>query len=315
LQIIGKCLGCEYLSRNGDGHDDLEDQMPRIQLLRKCERNPCFNQSGSVDIPEHQHPLYHGTEELRTISGGVLECERSNISQKLAPFISHDIRHHLATINCNVEFMTDPDICQTDRHQLLDEVRGTIRDMTDLLDSYLLSVRTERTVHLQQNSLNLLIQHVVDMVRPHPDARECEVVICDAPSIQARIDNQRLGTAVYNLLLNACQALKGHSSLKRVEIAVQQDDSCNYIRVQDNGQGVPNSIRNVLFHPFVSVEKIGGVGLGLTIAQEAARAHGGCLILEESSPGKTVFVLQLPNHASESSVAEALLDQTSRFDI
>jgi nitrogen-specific signal transduction histidine kinase len=53
---------------------------------------------------------------------------------------------------------------------------------------------------------------------------------------------------------------------------------------------------------------MGGVGLGLTIAQEAARAHGGCLILEESSPGKTVFVLQLPNHASESWVTEALLE-------
>jgi signal transduction histidine kinase len=282
--------------------------MSRIQRLRKCEPNPCFKQNGSMGTPEHHHPPYHGTEELRTTSDGVLECERSSISQSLAPFISHDIRHHLATINCNVEFMTHPDICQTDRDQLLDEVRGTIRDMTELLDSYLLSVRTERAVHLQQNSLNLLIQHVVDMVRPHPDARECEVVICGTPSIQARIDNQRLGTAVYNLLLNACQALKGHSPLKRVEIAVQQDDSCNYIRVQDNGQGVPDSIRNVLFHPFISVEKMGRVGLGLTIAQEAARAHGGCLILEESNPGKTVFVLQLPNHASESSVTEALLE-------
>jgi signal transduction histidine kinase len=282
--------------------------MSRIQPLRKCERNPRFNQNGSVDTPEHHHPLYHGREELRTTSARVVECERSSISQELAPFISHDIRHHLATINCNVEFMTDPDICQTDRDQLLDEVRGTIRDMTELLDSYLLSVRTERTVHLQQNSLNLLIQHVVDMVRPHPDARECKVVIREAPAIHARIDNQRLGTAVYNLLLNACQALRGHSPLKRVEIAVQQDDSCNYIRVQDNGLGVPDSIRNVLFHPFVSVEKVGGVGLGLTIAQDAAHAHGGCLILEESRPGKTVFVLQLPNHGSESSVTEALLE-------
>jgi signal transduction histidine kinase len=267
--------------------------MPRIQTLRKGVGRPYFKKDSS---------------ELRTTSGRVLEYERSTISQRLAPFISHDIRHHLATINCNVEFMSEPDICQTDRDQLLDEVRGTIRDMTDLLDSYLLSVRTERTVHLQQNSLNLLIRHVVDMLRLHPDARECEVVICEAVSVQARIDNQRLGAAVYNLLLNACQALKSHSPLKRVEIALQQDDTCNYIRVQDNGQGVPDSIRNVLFHPFVSAEKKGGVGLGLTIAQEAARAHGGCLILEESSPGKTVFVLQLPNHASESSVTEALLE-------
>jgi signal transduction histidine kinase len=265
-----------------------------------------------VDTAEHHHRLYRGREELGTANGRVLECDRSNISQKLAPFISHDIRHRLATINCNVEFMSDPDICQSDRDQLLDEVRGTIRDMVELLDSYLVSVRTERTVHLQQNSLNLLIRHVVDMVRPHPDARKCEVVICEAPSIQARIDNQRLGTAVYNLLLNACQALKGQSPLKRVEIALQQDDSCNYIRVRDNGQGVPDSIRNVLFHPFVSVEKKGGVGLGLTIAQEAAHAHGGCLILEESGPGKTVFVLKFPHCAFPLPPEKHLHDKTPR---
>jgi K+-sensing histidine kinase KdpD len=123
----------------------------------------------------------------------VLEFERSTASQTLLPFISHDIRHHLASIYCNVEFMSDPDICQTDREQLLAEVRGTIHDMTDLLDSFLLSVRTEKTLHLQPKSMNLLIQRAVGMVRSHPDARECELVICESPSIQAWIDIKDLG--------------------------------------------------------------------------------------------------------------------------
>ena len=282
--------------------------MPRIQPLRKCERNPCFNKNGAVDTPEHGHPFDHDREKLRNTSGGGLELDRSTINQTLAPFISHDIRHHLATINCNVEFMSDPNIGQTDRDQLLAEVRGTIRDMTELLDSYLVSVRTQRTAHLKQDSLNLLIQRVVDMVRCHPDARECDLAIREAPSIQAGIDNQRLGAAVYNLLLNACQALKGCSAPKRVEIALWHDDSCNYIRVQDSGEGVPESLRAVLCYPFVSAKKMGGVGLGLTIAQQAARAHGGCLILEESTPGKTVFVLQLPNHSSKYPLTEEVLE-------
>jgi K+-sensing histidine kinase KdpD len=157
-----------------------------------------------VDTPETHHPFGHGPEELRAANGNVLEFERSTASQTLLPFISHDIRHHLASIYCNVEFMSDPDICQTDREQLLAEVRGTIHDMTDLLDSFLVSVRTEKTLHLQPKSMNLPIQRTVGMVRSHPDARECELVICEVPSIQARIDNQRLGAAVYNLLLNAC---------------------------------------------------------------------------------------------------------------
>jgi nitrogen-specific signal transduction histidine kinase len=59
--------------------------------------------------------------------------------------------------------------------------------------------------------------------------------------------------------------------------------------------GVPDCIRNALFKPFVSADKVGGTGLGLAMAEEAARVHGGSLNIEQSIPGKTVFVLQLPN--------------------
>jgi signal transduction histidine kinase len=203
--------------------------------------------------------------------------------------------------------MSDPDICQTDREQLLAEVRGTIHDMTDLLDYFLLSVRTEKTLHLQPKSMNLLIQRAVGMVRSHPDARECELVFCESPSIQARIDNQRLGAAVYNLLLNACQALKPGFPPKRVEIALWHDDGSICIRVKDNGHGVPDFIRNMLFQSFLSAEKVSSIGLGLTIAEQAAHEHGECLILEESSPGKTVFVLKLPD------LAVSILRQSRRL--
>jgi signal transduction histidine kinase len=269
--------------------------MPRIQTLRKYDRNVRFDKNGAVDAPEPNHRCNYGSADFRTTNENVLEFERSTVSQSLCLFISHDIRNYLASIYCDIEFVSDPDICQTDREQLLAGVRGTIHDATALLDSFLVSVRTEKTFRLQPKSINLLIQHAVGIVRSHPDARECELVICEAPSLQARIDSQRLGSAIYNLLLNACQALKHCSPPKRVEISLFNDERSICIRVQDNGPGVPDCIRNILFQPFVSAEKASGIGLGLTIAEQAARQHGGCLNLEESIPGKTVFVLQLPN--------------------
>jgi signal transduction histidine kinase len=275
--------------------------MSRIQTPEKCDQNTGSSKNGA-DIPE-PHPMFgHGPQDLRATKGNVLDFERSSVTQTLVPFISHDIRHHLASIYCNIEFMSDPSICQTDREQLLAEVRGTIHDMTDLLDSFLLSLRTGKTLHLQPKSINLLVQRAVGMVRSHPDAQECELVIWEAPPIQARIDSQRLVTAVYNLLLNACQALKACSPPKKVEIALWHDDSSIRIRVEDNGHGVPDCIRNVLFQQFVSAKKVSG--LGLTIAEQAAREHGGRLYLEESVPGKTVFVLQLPNLALEAPLTE-----------
>jgi len=99
--------------------------MPRIRTLGKCDRNTWFDKIRGVDMPEPHRMFCRGREELRTMKGKVLDFERSNVSQTLVPFISHDIRHHLASIYCNAEFMSDPDICQTDREQFLAEVRGT----------------------------------------------------------------------------------------------------------------------------------------------------------------------------------------------
>ena len=99
--------------------------MPRIQTLGKCDRNTWFDKNGGVDMPEPHRMFGRCREDLRTMKGKVLDFERSNVSQTLVPFISHDIHHHLASIYCNAEFMSDPDICQTDREQFLAEVRGT----------------------------------------------------------------------------------------------------------------------------------------------------------------------------------------------
>src|SRR5260370_11684654 len=259
--------------------------MSRKQQTRKCDWDAWSNKNHAVGAREHHHPSSHGLEK-RATNENLLELDWSTICQTLVPFISHDIRHYLASINCNIEFMIDPTIGQKDREYLMAEVRGTIHEMIDLLDSILLSVRTGRTVHLETKSMNLLIKRAVAMVRSHPHARGCELIICEAPSIQAQIDSRRLGAAVYNLLLNACQALKRCSPPKRVEIALRREDSCIYIVVQDNGDGVPDSIRNILFQPYVGAKESSSIGIGLTIAEQAVRAHGGCLSLRESWPGK-----------------------------
>jgi nitrogen-specific signal transduction histidine kinase len=73
--------------------------------------------------------------------------------------------------------------------------------------------------------------------------------------------------------------------------------------VEDNGQGISDRIRD-LFQPFVSAEKMSGVGLGLPIAEQATREHGGRLYLEQSRPGRTVFVMHFPRLAIEAQIAE-----------
>ncbi len=69
------------------------------------------------------------------------------------------------------------------------------------------------------------------------------------------------------------------------------------VRIQDNGPGVPNHLRDQLFEPFVS-SKANGTGLGLALVAKLVAAHGG-LVDFESEPGRTVFRVLLPVHSPD----------------
>jgi len=66
------------------------------------------------------------------------------------------------------------------------------------------------------------------------------------------------------------------------------------IRVADNGRGIPESIRDRLFEPFVSLGKENGTGLGLTVVQKIIEDHGGNVAVEKTSEAGTVFLITLP---------------------
>jgi C4-dicarboxylate-specific signal transduction histidine kinase len=263
-----------------------------------------FDEDGVLDILEMSRLLEETRAELRRTQSELIECKRMALTGSMAYSISHDLRHHLSAVYCNVEFMSDPNALQEDREELLEEVHTAIDGMTDLLDSLLLFARTGQESHLQTRSLNQVIRDAVTMIRAHPDARDVKFVIKDAPLITGRMNCKQIGSAVFNLLLNACQAEKDGLAPRTVGIALSQDHSSVRIRVEDNGPGVPECIRTTLFQPFVTAERANGIGLGLMIAERAAREHGGSIDLEESRPGRTVFVLHLSKLVLESLAAE-----------
>jgi signal transduction histidine kinase len=235
-------------------------------------------------------------------------CELQPLAMigRMAQFISHDFRHHLSAVYSDAEFMSDVNTVQADRDALLEEVRTTVRTMTDLLDSLLLFAQTGHPLQPRPGSLNVLIARSVAMVRSHPDAGDVEIVVKEMATVEGWMDGQKLGSAIYNLLLNACQAARRGLSPKRVEITLSQNQSLIHLRITDTGPGVPDSIRKTIFQPFVRADRGSGIGLGLTIAECSAREHGGFVYLEESRPRHTAFVMHLSKLALGECAARAV---------
>ena len=125
------------------------------------------------------------------------------------------------------------------------------------------------------------------------------------PPAEADIDARNLESAIYNLLLNACQAATRSTYVPEVKVHLTEVNEHISVTISDNGPGIPASVRRTLFDPFVTAGKPTGTGLGLTLARRIAEEHGGSVCLVESNPGRTVFTLSLrkPSRKSRSPIS------------
>ena len=125
------------------------------------------------------------------------------------------------------------------------------------------------------------------------------------PSLPPAFGNRdQLIQVFVNLIKNACEAVAGGSGEVILSSAYQHGvriavpgaakpvDLPLVVRIQDNGPGVPDDMRQHLFDPFVS-GKAGGHGLGLALVAKIVSEHGG-LVECDSQPGRTVFTVMLP---------------------
>src|ERR1700684_2094267 len=186
--------------------------------------------------------------------------------------------------------------------------------MTDLIDSLLEFARTRESLNPTYASIGETVQRAMQAVRLHPRHQGTLIEVhCNGESF-AWFDPRKLERALYNLLLNACEAAP--SSEGRVQVTVDRTGPAVTIAVSDNGPGIAEAIRDKLFHPFVSFGKENGTGLGLAVVQKIVQDHGGEIVVERSVEGegpgevraefrreiqhKTVFRIVLPGRAQDS---------------
>ncbi len=107
--------------------------------------------------------------------------------------------------------------------------------------------------------------------------------------IEVEADRDQLYRVLVNLAHNAAEAGARH-----VDVGAGLADGCVSITVEDDGPGIPEKARAHMFEPFIGSARAGGTGLGLAIAREIMRAHGGDILLMDTSENGTTFRLDLP---------------------
>jgi len=265
---------------------------------------------GSDEVAELTSAFDRMRAILLKTQQALLESEQLATIGRMASSISHDLRHALAAVVANSEFLCDGRLTSAQREELYQEVRTGVNQMTDLIDSLLEFARTRESLNPTYASIVETVQRAMQAVRLHPRHQGTLIEVRGNGQSLAWFDPRKLERALYNLLLNACEAAP--SSEGRVLVTVERTGSGVTIAVSDNGPGIAEPIRDKLFHPFVSFGKENGTGLGLTVVQKIVQDHGGQVLLERTADAQTIFRITLPGGAPQSSLDDGDDELTAR---
>ena len=222
----------------------------------------------------------------------LLDAERLATIGRMASSISHDMRHSLAAIFANAEFLSESNLTIAQREELYQEVRIAVERMTDLLDSLMELSWTREALRPGFGDVRDSVDRAVQAIRAHPEFHEVHIGVSRNGNSMGWFDPKKLERVFYNLLRNACEVVPKESG--RVGVEMLGNATGMEIRVTDNGSGIPYLIRQRLFEPFVSYGKENGSGMGLAVAQKIIQDHSGEISVERTSEIGTVFKITLP---------------------
>jgi signal transduction histidine kinase len=270
-----------------------------VRALEHGDFHHPLDPRGSDEVAELTSAFDRMRASLLKTQQALLESEQLATIGRMASSISHDLRHALAAVVANSEFLCDGRLTSAQREELYQEVRTGVNQMTDLIDSLLEFARTRESLNPTYASVVETVQRAMQAVRLHPRHQGTLIEVRSNGQNSAWFDPRKLERALYNLLLNACEAAP--SSEGRVQVTVDRTGASVTIAVSDNGPGIAEPIREKLFHPFVSFGKENGTGLGLTVVQKIVQDHGGKVLMERTSDARTIFRITIPGRAPHGS--------------
>jgi len=225
-----------------------------------------------------------------------LEASFSEL-QRFTADASHELRSPLTALRAVGEVAlrdgSDPvALCETIGSMLEEAQR-----LTDLVDALLTLARMDATkADAVREEVNIasLLDEVRDQFEVLANEKRQTLTVTCPGDVTVQADRTLLHLALVNLVHNAIQHAPVDS---QISIIAMRNANEVDISVKDNGPGIPCEYHEKIFERFFRVDKArsrahGGTGLGLAIAKQAVERNGGRIILEDNSPGGSVFRIQ-----------------------
>src|SRR6185295_3804147 len=140
-----------------------------VRALGKGDFSYPLNARGGDEVAEVTASFQNMRNNLLRTQQDLLEAERLATIGRMASSISHDLRHSLAAIVANAEFLCEGRLSPEQREELYQEVRIAVNQMTDLIDSLLEFSRTRESLRRTYGNVKDSVERVVQAIGTHPE--------------------------------------------------------------------------------------------------------------------------------------------------
>ena len=284
----------------------LDNLVAGVKALAAGDFTYSITPRGSTELRELSNSFAQMRGQLLTLQKHRIESERIAALARAAGSISHDLRHYLAAVVANAEFLYEAEELKLKKDEIYEEIKTAANQMTDLIDSLRELSYQRSAITPTRTRIDQVIRRAIEAIHSKPEFREKRIALSTSGEMEGMFDARKLERVFFNLTLNACEAAAEFEG--SVVVDARSTSAGFEIRVQDTGHGIPTGIRDSLFDPFVSSGKPNGTGLGLAIVSKIVQDHSGSVSVEQTSESGTTVLVRLP--AAEQSVATNAISPT-----
>jgi len=223
----------------------------------------------------------------------MVRADRFAAVGEMATGLAHEIKNPLAGLSGALELLADDLRANPRQADVVEEMRHQVGRLTHTMES-LLSFARPPKAKLRSTDVNATLDKVLFLIRQQKSNASLDVDAQLDPSVPAVLaDPSQLEQVFLNICLNACQAMAGKPGKPgRLGVRSRISDGHVSVDVEDNGPGIPETVRPNLFKPFFTTKREGN-GLGLAISARIVAEHGGHIGYRCPASGGTVFTVTL----------------------
>ncbi|MGC9450128.1 MAG: ATP-binding protein [Oceanipulchritudo sp.] len=206
--------------------------------------------------------------------------------------IVHDFKNPFCLISLSSQLLRQKHP-EPESQKLCQNIEKQVDRMVSMVTELAEFSRGEHTINKVKLKLKDLFDEFKSLNHPYFESTNVQISI-EVPDVQIIGAKAKLFRVFQNLIGNAIEAFGDRAGAVKLTGTVSHAENRVQLFIEDNAGGIPESIRDRLFEPFVSYGKREGTGLGTAIARSIIEAHGGTITYRTETGRGTIFTINLP---------------------